>query len=237
MYLVYGSHTHAQGEVAIQVAKRAVYTDRGTPRGVRETWTISGVLRDTTQGGLTTQVASLQSAYSTNNLFTGLYQDNGSLSHLYLDPAYATGGIRVVDLDFPEGGGKGEYANARHYRIVLEADFPDSSDKLVFYQETLSFVGTGGPRYAYGETLYGTPVRQVVCENTLCYATQQGSAIGLYSAPTPPAPLFPYYEDESQRQVNYTGGQLHGSVYTDFGVQWSYRFTSDVPLSGTPRTL
>ena len=233
MYLVYGSYTHDQGEAAIQVAKRAIYTDRGTRRGTRETWTISGVLRDTTQGGLTTKAAALQTAYSTNGLFAGLYQDNGSLSHLSLDPAYATGGIRVADLDFPEGGGKGEYANSRHYRIVLEADFP-GDDGIVFYQETLSFVGTGGPRYAYGETLYGTPIRQTVCENTLCYATQQGSAVGLYSYPTPPNPFAPFYEDEPLRQINYTGGTKHGSLYTDYGVQWSYRFTSDSPLFGSP---
>lgn len=234
MYLKYGSFQHVSGEASVKVAKQAIFTDRGTPRGVKERWSIDGRVYGTSQSDLTTKIAAIQSAYSTNNLALGFYQDDNSLTHLYLDPSAALGGIRVMDLNFPEGGGKGEYANVRHYSIVVEADFPDANDGLVMYQETLSFQGTGGPRHVWIETLDGPPVKQTVCDQTLCYATQQGHAVGKYSRPFPAPPLWPFYEDEPQRNISDSGGQMHGGFFEDFGIQWSYRFTSDTPLFGSP---
>jgi hypothetical protein len=157
-------------------------------------------------------------------------------SHLHLDPASATGGIRVMSLNFPKGAEKGEFANARHYEITVEAIYPNLVDGLLQFQETITLNGTGGPRYAYIEVLQGPPVRQTVCENTLIRATQSGHAIGLFSYPTVPQPLWPFYEDEPARQISKSGGQLQGTFYSGYGVQWGYQFTSDVPLFGNPRT-
>ena len=234
MFLKYGSYQHQDGEVDISVNKNAVMTARGTVEKVVEQWKITGILRDTSSTGLSTKASALQTAYGTNNLDLCLYHSVGVASHLHLNPSEATGGIRVLSVNFPKGAEKGEFANARHYEITVEAIYPNLVDGLLQFQETITYNGTGGPRYAYIEILNGPPVRQTVCEQTLYRITQSGHAIGLFSYPTIPSPLWPYYEDQTARQTSRSGGQLQGTFYSGYGVQWSYQFVSDVPLYNNP---
>lgn len=234
MFLKYGSYQHADGEVDISVSKNAVMTARGTVEKVVEQWKISGILRDSTSAGLSTQALALETAYATNGLDLCLFHSVGVASHLHMNPAVATGGIRVLNFNFPKGADKGEFANARHYEITVEAIYPNLNDGLLQFQETITFNGTGGPRYAYIEVLNGPPVRQQVCEQTLCHMTQSGHAVGLFTYPAVPQPLWPFYEDEPARQISRSGGQLQGTFFSGYGVQWSYQFTSDVSQSGNP---
>lgn len=236
MYVQYGNYRHATGEAAITMAASAEFTDRGTLKGYRAVANISGVLLGSTQDELRTKAAELMQAYSLQGQFLGLYHDDFTLSHLYLDPAEANGGIRVTKpVSFPRGRGGGEYATGRTYEITVEAQYLSLQNSLLSFQESLSFQGNGGPRHAFFELMYGPPVRQQVSAQTLFRATQSGNAIGQMFYPPAPPPLWPQYLINPDSAITYTGGTLiGGGVFTGFGTAWNYQYVSDVPLQGVP---
>lgn len=233
MYLTYGNYTFPTGEARLVITKQARYSPRGTVDSVVETWTISGTLLASSESAITTAIGLLQTAFSYNNQDLVLHHTDGSYSSHYLTLAQATGGIRVTGIAFPEWKG-GQYATGRTYQITVEGLFPNTAAEYLSYAETLQFTGNGGPRYAYLETINGAPQRQQVSAQTLYQATQSGSAIGKGVYPVFPAPLWPAYENQDQRTQAYSGGELIGGVYTNFGIQWGYSFASDVPLFGLP---
>lgn len=232
MYLKYGNYQHASNESSISVRKRAQYNDRGFLDKTIETWGISGTLIADGQSAIRTAAALLQDAYSKNQQFAGLYHDDGTLSHLYLDPSFAQ--IHITGFGFPVGGGGAEYATGRHYEIEIEAVYPSLINGILSFTEQISFQGNGGPRYTYFELMQGPPVRQTVGEKTLYRTTQSGSAVGQITYPTAPDPLWPPYLENDTATITTTGGNLINGNYTGFGVVWSYQFISDIPLSGTP---
>src|SRR5712664_3774677 len=70
MYFRYGNYTHAQHEAQLNVSKRALNSARGLKSLIRETWSISGVLKSTdgTIATLTSQLQVLQNAYGFNSV-------------------------------------------------------------------------------------------------------------------------------------------------------------------------
>lgn len=233
MYLTYGNYTFPSGECRIVINKQARYSPRGTLDVTVETWTVSGTIIASTQADIRTAINSLQSALSTNNQNVVFYHDDGTMSSHALLMSQAAGGIRVTGLSFPEWKG-GQYATGRTYQFTVEAQYPNTAPEILSYQETLQFIGSGGPRYAYLELINGSPQRQQVSSQTLFRATQSGNAIGKGAYPIFPAPLWPQLEDGEARVRSLTGGEYIGGVLTNFGIQWGYSFTSDVPLFGLP---
>src|SRR5260370_18125202 len=178
MFLKYGSYTHAQNEPAVQIAKRAVVWAGGYRQAVRETWRIVGVLHAAAPAALTAAIAGLRSAYNVNGLDLGLYlDDQTTLTDHVLSSGASLGGTRVTALDFPTGSGA-EYSTFRSYSITVEANFPDASNNLLDFSETLSFDGTGGPRVIFLDTLEGLPQPQLAQQRTTYRAREQGRATG-----------------------------------------------------------
>jgi len=201
MYLRYGSYTHAQNEPAVQIARRAVFSPRGFRQAIRETWRIVGVLHAADQPGLTLAIADLRSAYSGNGCDLGLYLDDGATptDHVMASAA-ALGGTRVTALEFPSGTGA-EYSTFRSYSIAVEGDFPDTSNNLLDFSETISFEGTGGPRIVFLDTLEGLPQPQLAQQRTTCRARQAGRAVGMAGYPPVAAPIWPGAELQEQRRL------------------------------------
>lgn len=233
MYLTYGNYTFPTGEARISIDKSVRYSPRGTKEVVVETWTISGTLINDGEYANTLAVNELQAAFSLNNQDLILHHTDGTASTHYMTLGQATGGIRVTSLSFPEWKG-GQFATGRTYQITVEGLFPNTANQILSYRESIAFIGNGGPRYAYIELINGAPQRQTVSQQTLFRATQSGSAISQGGYITFPAPLWPQYEDGEARNQSTSGGELVGGVLTNFGIQWSYQFTSDVPLFGQP---
>jgi hypothetical protein len=237
MYLKYGSYTHAQNEPAVQISKRAVFSPRGYRQSVRETWRIVGVLHAASQAALTAALAGLRSAYNVNGLDLGLYlDDQTTLTDHALISAAALGGTRVAALDFPTGQGA-EYSTFRSYSIAVEADFPDASNNLLDFSETLSFEGTGGPRVIFLDTLEGLPQPQLAQQRTTYRARQQGRAVGLASYPPVAAPLWPAAEMQQERRLVIRAPKRVAGNLTEFVVEWTYVFESPAALAGTPSVV
>jgi hypothetical protein len=140
MYLKYGSYTHAQNEPAIQIGKRALLP-LGFRQSVRETWRIAGV-HAADQPSLTAAIAALTRGVQRQRSRPGTLPrrpGDARTDHVLISSA-ALGGTPSRALEFPSGGGA-RYSTFRNYSIAVEADFPDVSNNLLDYSETLLFEG------------------------------------------------------------------------------------------------
>src|SRR5262245_55968910 len=237
MYLKYGSYTHAQNEPAVQIARRAVFSPRGYRQAVRETWRIVGVLHAANQSALTAAIAALRSAYNVNGLDLGLYlDDQTTLTDHALISGASLGGTRVTALDFPTGTGA-EYSTFRSYSITVEADFPDASNNLLDFSETLSFDGTSGPRVVFLDTLEGLPQPQLAQHRTQSRARQSGRAVGLPTYPGAAPPIWPAAELLPERRLVLRSPRRVAGNLTEFIVEWTYVFESIAPLAGVPSVM
>lgn len=235
MYVKYGNYQHVDNEAGISMSASSQFSDRGVLKSSKAVCKITGVIIGSSQDDLRTKASALMQAYQIQNQLLGLYHDDGSLSHIYLDPAEALGGVKVTQPpSFTNARGRAEYATGRSYEITVEADYPALFNGLLSFQESLSFQGNGGPRHVFFELMQGSPVRQQVAAKTLYRATQSGSAVGQLAYPTVPAPLWPNYLLNPDAGITYTGGTFTGSTFTGFGVSWNYQFVSDVPFFGLP---
>lgn len=237
MYFQYGSYRHPAGEVQISFATERIPASESEPPKLRKTFALTGVLIANGQAAIRSAIESLQSAYAHHGCDAGLYHDDGSRSPHFLDSSAALNGVRVAAFDFPRGDGA-EYATHRSYQIRLEAEFGEISgpNREFAFQETLRFVGTGGPRRVWRETLRGRPVRQIVAQQTLCKAFQTGSASGRVAPPHAPSPLWPGFEIAQRRDIEIIAPANTSDAASSWGVQWSYEFESPRPLFGLPRS-
>jgi len=234
MRLRFGEYLHASQECALVIGKQAVFSPRGNRLMTRETWQIEGVLHAADPAGLTLELARLRQAYARPAAVAGLFLDDGQTptDHV-VNAAETLGGVRVTRLEFPHGTG-GEYSTFRHYRITLEADFPEAEPLLWEHVETVTFQGTGGPRHIFLETLDGPPQRQVIAPQTTYRAIQQGRVVGGTGYPSLPSPLWPGAELAPRRVVAWGTPRQTGTQWSHFPLEWRYEFESTLPLVGLP---
>ncbi len=234
MIFSYGNYIHDNNEVETVFRQSALFDQRGNRRGLRKRIELKGVLHGTSQANLTAKLLALDAAYSKDGFNAILFLDDGTTqTHHRIISGDTLTGVRVVQPPSYQPGDGAEYSTFRTYSIVLEADFLGDSDILNF-EETVTIQGTGGPRFAYFETLNTLPVRQIVNDFTLVRMTQSGSATGYLSYPFAPAPLWPSLEDVSQRTFIRRAPRLQGRIRTDYPVSWTYKFTSDVAQDALP---
>ena len=165
-----------------------------------------------------------------------LRTDSGKVSSAAILSKDTASGTRVISISAPEAKG-GEFATRRPIAFTVTAEFhvADTRRAVVAWTETVSIVGTGGPRRAWRFPINGRAVRQVVTPYSLVRATQQGQAVGYLARPTKPKPLFPAYEVFDARAGSVTSPELFGSEYINWPVQWAYTFErGDGPLVGLP---
>lgn len=234
MIVKYGTYAHENNEVTVAISRRSQYSQRGILEYTRESWVMRGFIQAASQSALTTAIDSLRTAYATNGYDVGLYLDDGTtLTSHYMTSSNARGGVRVVDLEFPEGEGA-EYSTFRSYGITLEADFYNTSDNFLEWDEEISFEGTGGPLRVFIPTLDGLPQEQITAQYTTYRATQEGSALGLGGYPFYPPPIWPDAELQFLRRTSQKAPKRIGSDYVGYGISWSYTFESVSPISGRP---
>ena len=235
MYFQYGNYQHADNSVNLTVAKRANQNSRGFTSHVTWQMTLEGVLipSSASQSQIKSDIQELESAYAFDGRDAGLYHDDGTVSPHFLQSSRTLGGVRVASFEWLKDQQTGEYATGRSFKIMLEADVPGNVTYQIF-TESISVVGTGGPRFVLLETLGGPPQRQKVANRTSVRATQSGRAIGFRQYPPYPRPLWPAVEQvDRRRQDKGSPRNLHGA-YIDWPISWSYSFLSHTPLGGIP---
>jgi hypothetical protein len=203
--------------------------------GTTERWTMRGMLEGSTVAEITTAIQTLEAAYSTNGRDLILYQSDGTTetAHKILS-AQTMGGTRVTKLpSYPSGEGA-EYATFRRYEIVVEADYAVWDQNLVAWIETVSYRGRGGEVWRLMPVLVGPWPRQTLHTNSPYSAVQRGRAVGQFSYPVAPPPLWPLDEHRDAGGGEYSGPRRHGNTFTDYETTWEYTFESNNPLVGFP---
>lgn len=238
MHVRYGSYAHAEGEVALSYDIEAMRTEAGTVYAQMHRYQLNGALVADSESAMDAAYAALAAAYYDGRDLALVYTAGGDTS-LLLESANCNGGTKVTrPPSLPEMRGAA-YSAYLPYSITVEGEQPvtSRSTDLLSYSETIQRSG-GGPRYELRETLNSYPIKQQTRQQTIYRMVQSGSAVGLYSYPTPPPPIFPSAMLEAPTIVLVSpkrrGGTLNSRSYTEWAVQWSYTFASASPLGATP---
>ena len=210
------------------------------PWAFDETWRLNVMLPNPTAGNASTMrstLSAMENAFLKTNQDLALLLETGGKTHHAVRSRDTVGGIRVTKFpEYPVGRGY-EYGSYRTVAIELSmrrlVDLSDRSG-LTNFSETLTTSG-GGPRYGHLEPLTGLAIKQLLKQNTIWRAVQQGVAIGIGGYPTPPDPIWPgdLVEPDGSPFTYGSPERIGGSLF-NFPVTWQYNFEAAQPRRGRP---
>lgn len=239
MQLVYGSYYFPLHMTALHVYKQNIYSPRGARMEQKVLWDVIGWMKsDTSIADLTSQLQGLESGTSADGGNLSLLDNNGAATVHQINSSSTLNGIQVIGPVHYPGGNPGvwgmgtEYVNMRTFRLKFQAEILDSTDNLVFYQASLTRIGTGGNRNVWSDSFTGVPIPQTTRQYTKCVTIQQGRSVGLTSYETVDAPLFgdPYFQNE-KALVEYDSPQrVTRNQPLMYPLRWRYVYESAVPL-------
>ncbi|QEL18316.1 hypothetical protein [Limnoglobus roseus] len=170
-----------------------------------------------------------------------LHCDNGTPA-MVLSPVGAVAPPKAVEVgNLVEG--RGEYAGKRTISFKVTAEYPLTGNKglLLNFEETLSFVGDGGPIWDDYGADSGYSIRQVIRPNSKCFAYQQGTATGYLAYPNfggphgSPISLWPADYKSNLSRYDVVTPRVTGETYTDFTITWAYSHERwGTPFVGVP---
>ena len=237
----WGSYAHDTAENWFRFESRIQHSRLGRPQSITTRITLWGVKIAASQAALTTALAALESAYSQDDKDFRVKLADGTDTQHKLLSAGSLNGVQVKDFSYidrdPRHGQSGtEYVNKRTYRVVLEAEGIDpDAYSLLFWDEQLTGIGTGGLAFILKTALVGTPQRQDLVQQTPSVVIQQGRALGYTDWPVPAQPKFPTHEHLERRRIAYGTPQAFGlRQNTLYPITWYYEFESPTLLSGLP---
>lgn len=232
MYFRLGNiYTHADNELSLVSTRTSELDQAGRPVQYNDRWVLNGQIQATGGVALLAAQQSLMTAYLDHNVrmqaFAGLYFTGGTPTSYFWNAFNTLGGIHCPQgPNFPRGDGQ-QWANARDYEIVLEAEFPAGlQSNTIEWSESVSTQGGGGQRIVGIENRYDRPVLQRVSRSTPVTYIQEGTAKGRYYYPRLPPALVPEYLNSPdcycRRQtprLRVAGGY---GTQTDYVVSWRY---------------
>lgn len=235
MYFKYGDHQHPDNEVTIvSFRKRRRLSQRGWSKSLIYSMELHGELDASTQSNLKDKIEELEAAYANDGLDAVFYHDDDTASPYKIISSDTMSGTIIRDLQFPYGMEPEEYATQIKFRIVIEAEAKYSEKQILYFIETLQFLGNCGPRWKSVECAWGPPIVQLVSEQTVQKIIQEGRSMGLDGYPLYPGPLWPLLEHQHLRRVQLIGPKEWRNDRIEYGVRWRYVFSSGVPLAGAP---
>jgi hypothetical protein len=193
LYVKYGSYAHGNNEASITYSKETHFSEwRGYPYAQTITMTVQGELScNHPTLTLSQQITALETAYRTDFQDLVLYTDAGvATQHKitssmggaphYLGPCID--GPKVISFAYPNGD-MGEYASHRSYAIVVQAMYQygaltDPNPGIVRYQETMKYIGDGGPAIVRVPDQNGNTTQRTRWPATPIMLIQSGVSIG-----------------------------------------------------------
>ncbi len=219
----YGGYVHVAGELnLVRADYRSVLSQRGKRLQTVATFHLFGELLGT-GSTLINDAASLMNAYQ-NDYYDFTYTVDGVQVHrLSSSTADCASGVRVLHRSFAKGDAA-ELAVKRSYSITLQATYDTPETELVYWQESIRYIGNCGPRFEIFETFNG-PVAVLTAVSTAQRIIQRGKAVGYSTYVLPPGPYIPQYEHQDQRQVELIGGVNIGNAVRFYTTEWTYNHT------------
>lgn len=235
MRLRVGSSLFLANSVTVRTSIRGVQGDRGNIVRHVHTLSISGCLEGDSVAELVAASLALRALLSEPYQDIVLLADDGSATDTKLLNSNSISGVRVLELDFPEQYGGAEYATLRSFSFTAQAEYLAGGDDTVRYSESVTVVGTGGPRFEMRVPVSGPPVKQILSTHTPVRATQSGEWTGLLKYPSnAPAPLWGAHEQEDRRVLRRLTPRVGSGGFFEYPIVWTYEFLSAGPLTGRP---
>lgn len=236
MYLKVGTdYTFPLGAADLAITREVLENEAEQPYASRDRWAFDILLIGTSPADIDAKVALLNTAFNSNGKDFILTMPNGTTNsqHVLLNSG-SSGGTKIRRRpSVTTFQGAGGVTNIR-MTAEVEAEYPVAGSGSLYrsFEESLSFEG-GGQQVGFLLPLYGSPQKQVLRQRDSYRVTQAGSAVGLYSRPSVPPPLFAAHQLRAVQGVKRSP-RLRGSSYEDFGTSWNYFFESATPILGEP---
>lgn len=239
MIIDYRNFRFPPAAVGPQIFVDAVRNDANDIYAYKHRWILDGMILNPSGdlGQMGTKIVAAQTAFAADYGDLIMYQPDGSSKTVHqLINQNTIGGVRVTrPLHFPKSEGA-EYVTYRTFQIEVEGLLPlaQPDSLLQSWQEQLQFVG-GGPEFAWQQVLFGKPIPYTARQATTYTVVQSGSAVGLYSYPTLPQPIWPdFWKPHLSTIVPGTPKPVGGGRSMFYPVSWQHFFESSDPLFGYP---
>lgn len=246
MYVQIGQFKHPPGTVEYSLRFDPILNEAEYPLATKARVELKGKIIQNTavdsadgQALIAAQIQQIVQAYVSGQDLL-LVQDDGQLSPNSFINSKTLGGVRVIKPpEFPAGDGT-QYVTQLDWTVVLEAEVPFAAavGALWSWEEAVETKGTGGPRIGVIEPLRGSPVMQTLKQSTAVYLRQTGTAVGYLAYPTPPPPVYPALEIQSERTITPRAARAIGKGkdrdYKLFPLSWSFLFVSPRPIAAAP---
>lgn len=237
MQVKYGQYAHEANEVKLV---RFDVRPRLSPRGQRMELVyrahLRGELKDTGgQSALTTKINALIAAYDQSYQdFIVLDNSGVQTPHSFLnsDPRNVSGN-RVVYRSW-DGRDPAEYVVSRSYEIVVQAIMAQPESGLLYLNETVANLGTGGQVWSADNTFSG-PQATIIYPSSWVTVVQSGTAIGYSGYPGARPPIMgSNFEHEERQRVTPGTPVFRGNGYTHYPISWHYEFSTIFPGPYSP---
>jgi len=232
------------GQAGVTFAVMPDLNDAGDVVGHRHTWTISHLLTNQEQSetaaraSIKAQQVALTNLYSINDGDLRLYNPDGATdSYHRLLNSDTRDGIRVTSgPSWPDGNGV-ELLTKRTCQVVLEGYVPVANSALPTllrsFSETLQY-SSAGAKYKHRETLRGRSVKYQSRVYQVYKVVQRGSAVGLWSYPPIPDPIWPFAVTDEIPEATYGSPKTVRGIQVDWPISWSWNFEHAFNLNGLP---
>lgn len=223
------------------------YNERGFAEKITVTLDIDfEIIRDG-QASIKSRFDQIANAIRRNGRDVGFYHDGGARSAIFIVNSETASGVRIAQYPSIESDDGADYATHLKGNCGFTAEYLPSAfggnqnggqGEVTGYSESVSVRGTGGPRYSVDVVDRGRPRRYKLADYTPVEASQQGSITVLSKTPfypTPNPPLWPGLEVGEQREITDDLQPASDGAWSCTR-NWSYRFLSGGPLTGSPRT-
>lgn len=239
MYVTYGAYRHPDNEVNLTSFESITrYSPRNRRMVTKQRMHISGDLIYTGQAALAPKIAQLIDAYATEDQTLALWHDDGTVTRHRLESSSTNSnnisGVKIAYRSWPKGDPE-EYATARTFYIIAEADYRDLDSELIEYHDRVRIRGTAGPRRRFLEFARGPAQAQITVQQTLQEIVQEGFAVGFDGWPNVvPGPISPTNELVDERVIDNQGPTFAGAAFTHYRINWRYVMVHNTNVGGFP---
>lgn len=241
MIVKWGDYAHSASACHYAITRSKVFGQTGRSMKYIEDWIITGNVRAANEAAMKTAEAAFETAYNTGNKnLTVFYNDGTTETVSKIVTANTINGTRVVSRRWSGGGPQGSMmqgVNRRSFQVHIRAEFVDTEDteNIIFWQQSIAELSTGGPDFVIQRSLTGACQKQQVAAYTPYKAVQRGMAVGKTSYPNfPDAYWSGSLRHEPFRREMLTPKAFGANVNMEYPITWEYHFEDAGGLSATP---
>jgi hypothetical protein len=234
-YFTYGNKRFDDNVVNI---RRHDIQARFSSRKKRLTWIETLFLElkfQATGQTLLDQISAARAAFELDYQDAVFYLDGGlRTSESLTNSGSCLSGVKVLRSSFPKGDGD-QLAVCRDHTVVLQAEYYDAESELVYWNESIEYIGNGGPVYEVENTFFG-PQDALVALASPIQVIQTGKSIGFLENIEAPLPVFPQRVHNQLSRVRYDSGENQGLAPAFYPTTWYYPMTLLSPALVLPQT-